>query len=96
MEETPPAAAILRAFDPRPLYRRAKVILTLIGAVGLLALGALEIIAGRGSPEVLERIVTWVGLVVGVGTGGVALDDARTKPILARALERVINPPEVQ
>lgn len=86
----PSASALLKSFDPRPLTRRAKFVLTLVGAVGLLLLGLAEIIWGGASPDVIERIVTWFGLIVLAGTGGITLDDARVKPILARALNRVV------
>lgn len=90
------ASALLKSFDPRPLHKRAKFVLTLVGALALLLLGALEILRGHGAPEVLERVVTWLGLTVGIGTGGIALDDARTKPILAQALERVVAPADAR
>lgn len=88
---TPAAAPLLKSFDPRPLLARGKFVLTLVGVLVFAVLGALEITVGHGSPEILERIIMWLGLTITGGLGVIGVDDALTKPTLARALERLVT-----
>lgn len=82
---------VLKSFDPRPLWKRAKVVVPVIGGSLLALIGVLVLVIGDGNQEVLERVVTWLGLLFTAGAGGIAADDMRTKPILAKALDRLIQ-----
>lgn len=95
---TPHAAdELLRRFDPRPLRARAKVAMPVWGSTLIAALVAValwRIPATVAGAELVQLVAVACGAIVallGSGTIGATVEDARVKPIIAAALSRAVD-----
>jgi hypothetical protein len=84
--------SVVRAWDGRPLWARAKWTVTVLGVAVLAALFAVNRATG-GSPDTDRDIVLALGVLLGAYLGAEGATDARTRPVLARtAQERTRDP----
>lgn len=75
--------SVVRAWDGRPLWARAKWTITVLGVAVLGAMFAGNRVTG-GSPDTDRDIVLALGVLLGAYLGAEGATDARTRPVLAR------------
>lgn len=84
--------SVVRAWDGRPLWARAKWTVTVLGVAVLASMFAVNRATG-GSPDTDRDIVLALGVLLGAYLGAEGATDARTRPVLARtAQERPRDP----
>lgn len=75
--------SVVRAWDGRPLWARAKWTVTVLGVAVLGAMFGFNRTTG-GDPATDRDIVLAIGVLLGAYLGAEGATDARTRPVLAR------------
>jgi len=75
--------SVVRAWDGRPLWARAKWTATVLGVLVLAGMFAFNRSTG-GSPDTDRDIVLALGVLLAGYLGAEGATDARTRPVLAR------------
>jgi hypothetical protein len=75
--------SVVRAWDGRPLWARAKWTATVLGVLVLAGLFLANRWTG-GSPDTDRDIILALGVLLGAYLGAEGATDARTRPVLAR------------